>query len=177
MTTIPSGQDCALYPLIPRFTQPPVAQNGRQGDDQPADGFGQHGQPFAKEERGQVDAAECLADAIEFVIAHRRQAGDDSVLGVQPALKRAPVQQLEGPGARPAIRERCTAGCRRVHPARPNRPPCGRQRDLAAVTAGLSLPWSNGQVEGQINRLKLVKRTMYGRASFDLLRKRVLTPT
>ena len=51
------------------------------------------------------------------------------------------------------------------------------QRDLAAVTAGLSLPWSNGQVEGQINRLKLIKRTMYGRASFDLLRKRVLTPT
>jgi transposase len=52
----------------------------------------------------------------------------------------------------------------------------GLQRDLAAVTAGLSLPWSNGQVEGQINRLKLIKRTMYGRASFDLLRKRVLTP-
>jgi transposase len=45
------------------------------------------------------------------------------------------------------------------------------------VTAGLSLPWSNGQVEGQINRLKQIKRTMYGRASFDLLRKRVLTPT
>ena len=53
----------------------------------------------------------------------------------------------------------------------------GLQRDLAAVTAGLSLAWSNGQVEGQINRLKLIKRTMYGRASFDLLRKRVLTPT
>ena len=53
----------------------------------------------------------------------------------------------------------------------------GLQRDLAAVTAGLSLPWSNGQVEGQINRLKLIKRTMYGRASFNLLRKRVLTPT
>jgi len=53
----------------------------------------------------------------------------------------------------------------------------GLQRDLAAVTAGLSLPWSNGQVEGQINRLKLIKRTMYGRASFIVLRKRVLTPT
>ena len=37
----------------------------------------------------------------------------------------------------------------------------GLQRDLAAVTAGLALPWSNGQVEGQINRLKLIKRTMY----------------
>jgi transposase len=45
----------------------------------------------------------------------------------------------------------------------------GLQRDLAAVTAGLSLPWSNGQVEGQINRLKLIKRTMYGRASSSSL--------
>lgn len=41
----------------------------------------------------------------------------------------------------------------------------GLQRDLAAVTAGLSLPWSNGQMEGQINRLKLIKRMMYGRAT------------
>lgn len=34
--------------------------------------------------------------------------------------------------------------------------------------------WSNGQTEGQVNRLKLIKRTMYGRANFDLLRQRVL---
>jgi transposase len=45
-------------------------------------------------------------------------------------------------------------------------------RHLAAVTAALSLATSNGQVEGQINRLKLVKRSMYGRASFDLLKRR-----
>ena len=48
--------------------------------------------------------------------------------------------------------------------------------DYAAVQAGLILPWSNGQVEGQINRLKLIKRQMFGRAKFDLLRKRVLGP-
>lgn len=48
------------------------------------------------------------------------------------------------------------------------------ERDKAAVLAGLSLPCSNGQVEGQINRLKLIKRSMYGRGNFDLLRKRVL---
>ena len=48
------------------------------------------------------------------------------------------------------------------------------KQDLAAVEAGLSLPWSNGQTEGQVNRLKLVKRSMYGRANFDLLRARVL---
>jgi transposase len=47
-------------------------------------------------------------------------------------------------------------------------------RDRAAVAAALSLEISNGQVEGQVNRLKLVKRTMYGRASFDLLKRRVL---
>lgn len=48
------------------------------------------------------------------------------------------------------------------------------RRDKRAVVAALALPWSNGQVEGQVNRLKLIKRTMYGRASFDLLRQRVL---
>jgi len=51
---------------------------------------------------------------------------------------------------------------------------CGIQQDLAAVRNALSLPWSNGQTEGQVNRLKFIKRQMYGRASFDLLRKRVL---
>jgi len=53
----------------------------------------------------------------------------------------------------------------------------GVQRDFAAVVAGLSLPWSQGQVEGQVNRLKLLKRQMYGRAKLDLLRQRVLAPT
>jgi transposase len=50
----------------------------------------------------------------------------------------------------------------------------GLRRDYAAVSAALSSPWSQGQVEGQITRLKLLKRHMYGRAKFDLLRLRVL---
>jgi transposase len=50
----------------------------------------------------------------------------------------------------------------------------GLKDDLSAVTAALTLPWSNGQVEGQVNRLKLIKRQMFGRAKFDLLRQRVL---
>ena len=55
------------------------------------------------------------------------------------------------------------------------RPPHPRSgRDQAAVLAALQTPWSNGQVEGQVHRLKLVNRQMYGRASFDLLRLRVL---
>jgi len=50
----------------------------------------------------------------------------------------------------------------------------GLRRDYAAVRAGVSLPWSQGQVEGQVNRLKMLKRQMYGRASFPLLPQRVL---
>jgi len=47
-------------------------------------------------------------------------------------------------------------------------------QDEAAFLAALEHSWSNGPVEGQIHRLKLIKRSMYGRAKFDLLRLRVL---
>jgi len=50
----------------------------------------------------------------------------------------------------------------------------GLKKDLDAVRAGLTEPWSNGPVEGFVNKLKLVKRQGYGRAGFDLLRARVL---
>jgi transposase len=50
----------------------------------------------------------------------------------------------------------------------------GLQEDLAAITAGLTLAWSNGPVEGHITRLKLLKRQSYGRAGFALLRRCVL---
>jgi transposase len=50
----------------------------------------------------------------------------------------------------------------------------GLQEDLAAITAGLTLPWSNGAVEGHVNRLKLLKRQSYGRAGVRLLRQRVM---
>ena len=50
----------------------------------------------------------------------------------------------------------------------------GLELDGAAVRAALTLPWSSGQAEGQITRLKLIKRQAYGRASADLLRRRVL---
>jgi transposase len=50
----------------------------------------------------------------------------------------------------------------------------GIRRASDAVEAALRLPYSNGPVEGQVNRLKFLKRQMYGRAKFDLLRKRVL---
>ena len=51
------------------------------------------------------------------------------------------------------------------------------QQDQAAVEAALRLPSSQGQTEAQINRLKMLKRAMFGRANFDLLRKRFLAAT
>ena len=50
----------------------------------------------------------------------------------------------------------------------------GVRRDQDAVTAGLTLPWNSGVVEGHVNRLTMLKRQMFGRAKPDLLRKRVL---
>ena len=47
------------------------------------------------------------------------------------------------------------------------------RQDMAAVTNAVLEPWSNGQAEGQINRLKMLKRAMYGRAGVDLLRARM----
>ena len=49
----------------------------------------------------------------------------------------------------------------------------GLRQDEQAVRAALTLPWSSGQVEGQITHLKLVKRQSYGRAKLDLLRARL----
>jgi len=50
----------------------------------------------------------------------------------------------------------------------------GIRRDRAAVDAGLTLDWSQGQTEGFVNKLKTLKRQMFGRARLDLLRKRML---
>jgi transposase len=50
----------------------------------------------------------------------------------------------------------------------------GLEHDFAAVTAGLTLPWSNGPTEGTVNKLKHLKRQCFGRAKLDLLRKRIL---
>jgi transposase len=50
----------------------------------------------------------------------------------------------------------------------------GLVKDHAAVINGLTMPHSSGAVEGNVNRIKMLKRQMYGRAKFDLLRTRVL---
>jgi transposase len=50
----------------------------------------------------------------------------------------------------------------------------GIRRDQQAVTAGLALPYNSGAMEGNVNKIKMLKRQMFGRASFPLLRKRVI---
>ncbi|MGY3354932.1 transposase [Bradyrhizobium sp. GM0.4] len=50
-------------------------------------------------------------------------------------------------------------------------------KDKAAVSAAITTSWSNGQTEGQITKLKLVKRQMYGRAKLDLLQARLIGAT
>lgn len=50
----------------------------------------------------------------------------------------------------------------------------GLEADMSAIQSAASHSWSNAQTEGQVNRLKMLKRQMYGRANFDLLRRRVL---
>src|SRR5262249_60604870 len=51
----------------------------------------------------------------------------------------------------------------------------GIENDRTVIEAAMSREWSNGQVEGQVHRLKLLKRQMYGRAKIDLLRAKVLS--
>ncbi|WP_128565307.1 transposase [Methylobacterium crusticola] len=50
----------------------------------------------------------------------------------------------------------------------------GLDGDIAALRAALTEPWSSGQAEGQINRLKLIKCRWYGRAGLDLLKRRMV---
>lgn len=50
----------------------------------------------------------------------------------------------------------------------------GLLHDIKAVEHGIRLPWSNGAVEGHVNRIKSIKRQMYGRAGFELLRRKVI---
>jgi transposase len=53
----------------------------------------------------------------------------------------------------------------------------GLQREQEVIFNAIHEKWSNGQTEGQVTRLKIIKRKMYGRANFDLLRLRVLSST
>ena len=82
------------------------------------------------------------------------------------------VRERQAPALEDWLARATTSGIPELQPFA-----AGIERDKLAVMAALSLSFSNGQVEGQVNRLKLIKRMAYGRANFDLLRQRVLAPT
>ena len=66
-------------------------------------------------------------------------------------------------------------GWSHAHGGKPlNLVPCRWRMTQEAVTAGLALPYHSGAMEGNVNKIKMIKRQMYGRASFALLRKRVI---
>jgi transposase len=98
-----------------------------------------------------AEVAEAITLAQDFAQLVRQRQPD----GLDPWLQRATTSPLE------ALRRFAT----------------GLQDDYAAVKAGVTLPWSNGPVEGHINHLKMLKRQMFGRAHLDLLSRRfVLAP-
>jgi hypothetical protein len=122
------------------------------------------GVPRFRREVGEAPAWEVTA----YVV--RREAT------AQACAEALQVRLLAGPHAG----EGPTAArvARRSPPGRPARSPhtlaAGIDRDRAAVIAGLTLPWNSGVVEGHVNRIKMLKRQMFGRAGLALLRKRVL---
>lgn len=61
-------------------------------------------------------------------------------------------------------------------PVKLQRVAAGMEADAAAICEAITSRWSNGVVEGHVNRLKMLKRQMYGRAEFELLRRRVMSP-
>jgi transposase len=111
------------------------------------------------ENKAQLDAISQRSPAIRAVIGHVRQFA--TMMRTLSGARDLPqwIKQVEAddlPGLRPFA--------------------TSMQRDLAAVTAGLSRHYNSGPVEGHVNRIKTIKRQMYGRANFDLLRRRVLAP-
>jgi transposase len=112
---------------------------------------------------------EALDAAETIVLAHIRQ---DAEVAVLHDLARSYTQMVRGKRADVLegwLTASSTSGLSALRTFAE-----GLRRDYAAVRAALEEPWSSGQAEGQINRLKTLKRQMYGRAGFDLLRKRVL---
>ncbi|OHV44300.1 hypothetical protein CC117_32385 [Parafrankia colletiae] len=137
----------------PRAVSPPIGRCGDRG--------------FSRRDRS-ADPAVPLPGS-ELSTSDVRGAGrgpDQSACPVHPARRSDDRGDRVGAG-----------GQSRSTPRRQAGPSRGLLRDHDAVLNGLTLPHSSGQVEGTVNRIKMIKRQMYGRANFDLLRKRVLLAT
>jgi transposase len=90
-----------------------------------------------------------LVEAREIIAEFHRMIRHKAVAGLTPWIERARTSLVASFGS-------------------------GVAKDDAAVRAAITLPWSNGQTEGQITRLKLVRRQMYGRGKIDLLQARLI---
>ena len=107
------------------------------------------------------------------------QAGLDAIRRASPDLTRA----LDLADEFTALIRKSTTGTLQDWLSRAESSPCpevrnfaeGVRQDESAVNAAVTTHWSNGPVEGQVNRLKTIKRQMYGRAGFALLKARVVT--
>jgi transposase len=99
-----------------------------------------------------LDAAPELQQALQELLAFRRLLHERDSTALEPWLRMAEESAV------PEIRSFAAS----------------IRRDQAAVQAALDYAWSSGCVEGHITKIKLTKRAMYGRARFDLLRRRVL---
>ena len=90
-----------------------------------------------------------LVEAREIIAEFHRMIRHKAIAGLTPWIQRARTSLVASFGS-------------------------GVAKDEAAVRAAITLPWSNGQTEGQITRLKLVRRQMYGRGKIDLLQARLI---
>jgi transposase len=104
------------------------------------------------------------------LIAHLRDQHGELATAIDLAQDFAAIMRQRQPDRFDSWLARATASA--VAPLR--RIATGLRTDYEAVKAGLRLPWSNGPVEGQINRLKMLKRSMFGRAKIDLLSRRFM---
>jgi transposase len=107
----------------------------------------------------------------EVAFVHELECGSPTVATLRRAVQRffALLRQRQAAGLAAWLQEADTSGIAELATFAQ-----GVRRDLPAIRAAFASPWSQGQTEGQITRLKLLKRQMYGRANFDLLRQRVL---
>ncbi len=119
------------------------------------------GAPKALQVADRFHVVRNLADVAERVLSHHRKALKQIHLTL-PATSPAPLAMRKLRLDRDSGMAEWRAFVRKL------------RQDQVAVQAGLTLKWNNGPLEGHINRLKLLKRSMYGRANFDLLRQRVL---
>ena len=124
--------------------------------------------------RGDVRVRQIQFRAVDVRLRARLQAQEGAIAeAIELTQDFAALVRQRQPDQLETWLERATASGLQAFKSLAN----GLRADDEAVKAGVTLMWSTGPVEGQINRLKMLKRQMYGRAGIGLLRQRVLLPT